>query len=120
MKAATSTSNTPIPKRKGGRPKSLESKPARATVRFTKIEYLVVKRRAETARLTVAEYCRQAILTGKVLPAQDPATLPVLHELRDLGNTLNQLAKKAHTDGMRSVGFKADNLLDQLKKLLTV
>jgi hypothetical protein len=120
MKAAGSPPDTSSPKRKGGRPKSLESKPARATVRFTKIEYLVVKRRAETARLTVAEYCRQAVLTGKVVPTMDPATLPVLHELRALGNTLNQLAKKAHTDGMRSIAFKGDSLLDQLNKLLTV
>lgn len=120
MKAATSTSDTPNPKREGGRPKSLESKPARATVRFTKIEYLAVKRRAKTAQLTVAEYCRQAVLTGKVVPAQDPATLPELHELRVLGNLLNELAKKAHTDGMRSVAFKADGLLAQLNKLLTI
>lgn len=89
-------------------------------MRFTKIEYLVVKRRAEAAQLTVAEYCRQAVLMGKIVPAQDLAILPVLHELRALGNTLNQLAKKAHTDGMRSVGFKADSLLDQLSKLVTV
>jgi hypothetical protein len=119
MQAATSP-DTPAPKRKGGRPKSPESKPARATVRFTKIEYLAVKRRAKTAQLTVAEYCRQAVLTGKVVPAQDPATLPELHELRALGNTLHELAKKAHTDGMRSVALKADSLLAQLNKLLTV
>jgi hypothetical protein len=120
MIATVPSSDTPSPKRAGGRPKSTEPKPARATVRFTKIEYLVVKQRAGNARLTVAEYCRQAVLTGKVSPTLDPAMLPALHELRALGNTLNQLAKLAHTDGIRSVGFKADKLLDQLSKLLTV
>ena len=120
MLASASSSNTSSPKRAGGRPKSTDPKPARATVRFTKIEYLVVKQRAKNAQLTVADYCRQAVLTGKVSPKLDPAMLPALHELRELGNTLSQLARLAHTDGIRSVGFKADKLLDQLNKLLAV
>ncbi|WP_208309409.1 plasmid mobilization protein [Hymenobacter defluvii] len=107
-----------MPTRRGGRPRSPESRPDRATVRFTKIEYLAVKRRAATARLTVAEYCRQAVLTGRVTPTLDPAALPALHEMRALANTLNQLVNQARGDGMRSVAIKADGLLDQLTKLL--
>jgi hypothetical protein len=120
MKAASSTADTPSPKRTGGRPKSLDPKPARATVRFTKIEYMVVKQRVENVRLTVADYCRQAVLTAKVSPTMDPAMLPALHELRELSNTLNQLAKLAQADGLPSVGFKANRLLDELTKLLAV
>lgn len=110
----------PQPKRNGGRPRNPEARPDRATVRFTKIEYLAVKRRAKSARVTVADYCRQAVLTGQVLPTLDPAALPALHELRTLGNTLNQLVKKAHGDGVRSIAIKADALLDELNKLLAV
>lgn len=106
------------PKRKGGRPRNPEARPDRATVRFTKIEYLAVKRRAQAARLPVADYCRQAVLTGQVLPTLDPAALPALHELRALSNTLHQLARKAQGDGVRSIALKADALLDELAKLL--
>ncbi len=117
MEAALAPDNSQ-PKRNGGRPKSPESRPDRATVRFTKIEYLAVKRRASSARLTVAEYCRQAVLTGQVVPTPDPAALPALHELRALGNTLHQLVQRAHGDGVRSVAIKADGLLDRLTKFL--
>jgi hypothetical protein len=117
MLATATPSAIPNPKGRGGRPKSPESKPARATVRFTKIEYLVVKQRASNAHLTVAEYCRQAVMTGKVSPWLDPATLPALHKLSELSNTLQHLAKLAQADGLRSVGFKVDKLLDQLNKL---
>ncbi|TDN39615.1 plasmid mobilization relaxosome protein MobC [Hymenobacter sp. UV11] len=113
-------SEKPQPKRQGGRPRNPEARPDRATVRFTKLEYLAVKRRAKAARLTVADYCRQAVLTGQVMPTLDPAALPALNELRGLSNTLNQLVKKAQVDGLRSVAIKADNLLQELAKLLAI
>lgn len=118
MSTPIATTQTTAPKRRGGRPKSLEARPDRATVRFTKIEYLVVKRRAKAARLTVAEYCRQAVLTGQVVATPDSDALPVLHELRALSNALNQLKKQAHEGGIRSVAIKANGLLDHLTKLL--
>lgn len=115
---APATPDEPRPKRNGGRPRNPEARPDRATVRFTKVEYLAVKRRARSARLTVADYCRQAVLTGQVQPTLDPAVLPVLHELRALSNALHQLIKKAQEDGIRSVAIKSDALLNELNKLL--
>ncbi|MFC7670470.1 plasmid mobilization relaxosome protein MobC [Hymenobacter humi] len=99
MEASLPAEETP-PKRKGGRPRNPVARPDRATVRFTKIEYLAVKRRAQAARLTVGDYCRQAVLTGQVLPTLDPAALPALHEPAGLG----QHAESAGEEGPRGRG----------------
>lgn len=115
-----STTEAPKDPRKGGRPRKYQEgqQAPRATVRFSQVEYEKIQRQSEAAGLSVSDYCRQAALTGQVKAAIRPEVIPLLNELRAIGNNLNQLAKKAQADGIRSIAFKADDVLNQLKNLL--
>ncbi len=115
-----STTEAPKDPRKGGRPRKYNEgqEAPRATVRFSQAEYEKILRQAEAAGLSVSDYCRQAALTGEIKAAIRPEVIPLLNELRAIGNNLNQIAKKAQADGIRTIAFKADDVLTQLKNLL--
>jgi hypothetical protein len=106
--------------RKGGRPRKYQDgqQAPRATVRFNPAEYARVLEQADAAGLSVSDYCRQAALTGQIKAAIRPEIIPLLNEMRAIGNNLNQIVKKAQADGIRSIALKADGILTQLKTLL--
>jgi hypothetical protein len=115
-----STTEAPNDPRKGGRPRKYKEgqEAPRATVRFSQAEYEKILSQAEASGLSVSDYCRQAALTGEIKAAIRPEVIPLLNELRAIGNNLNQLVKKAQADGIRTIAFKADDVLTQLKNLL--
>ena len=106
--------------RKGGRPRKYQDgqQAPRATVRFNPAEYERVLSQADAAGLSVSDFCRQAALTGEIKAAIRPEIIPLLNEMRAIGNNLNQIVKKAQADGIRSIALKADSILTQLKNLL--
>lgn len=106
--------------RKGGRPRKYQDgqQAPRATVRFNPAEYARVLEQADAAGLSVSDFCRQAALTGQIKAAIRPEVIPLLNEMRAIGNNLNQIVKKAQADGIRSIALKADGILTQLKTLL--
>jgi|GEM_PF-1867855 len=106
--------------RKGGRPRKYQDgqQAPRATVRFNPAEYARVLEQADAAGLSVSDFCRQAALTGQIKAAIRPEIIPILNEMRAIGNNLNQIVKKAQADGIRSIALKADSILTQLKTLL--
>jgi hypothetical protein len=87
-------------------------------VRFNPAEYERVLSQADAAGLSVSDFCRQAALTGQIKAAIRPEVIPLLNEMRAIGNNLNQIVKKAQADGIRSIALKADGILTQLKTLL--
>lgn len=105
-------------RKKGGRPPNPQKREKQITVLFSGVEYLAVKRRAEGAGLTLSDYCRQMVLSGKAQARITPQQNEVMNSLAALGNNLNQVAKRANTDGMRSIAIEASRLLAQLGKLL--
>ena len=111
------TPTEPI-KKKGGRPPSEKKRDQQMTVCLTKLEKLVVQRRAEKAGLNLSDYGRQMILTGKAQVRLSPAENAVLNQVAKLGNNLNQIAHKAHADGIRSIVLEAQRLLRQLSEIL--
>jgi len=105
-------------KKKGGRPPSAQKRDKKINLYVTGLEELVIKKRAEKAGLNLSDYCRQLVLTGQAqvrLTAEENATL---NEAARLGNNLNQIAHKANADGIRSIAFEANKLLQQLSQLL--
>ena len=106
--------------RKGGRPRKYQTgqQAPRATVRFNPAEYERVLSQADAAGLSVSDFCRQAALTSEIKAAIRPEIIPLLNEMRAIGNNLNQIVKKAQADGIRSIALKADGILTQLKTLL--
>jgi len=105
-------------KKKGGRPPNPQKRDKQITVLFSGVEYLATKRRAQMARLPLSDYCRQLVLTGKAEAKLTPEQNTLLNQLASLGNNLNQIAKRANTDGIRSIAIEANRLLGQLGKLL--
>ena len=105
-------------RKKGGRPKSETKRDKQITVCLSAIEYLAVKRRAEKAGLSLSDYGRQMVLTGQAQVRLSPEENAVLNQVARVGNNLNQIAKKANADGIRSIAIEAARLLGQLNQLL--
>lgn len=105
-------------KKKGGRPPSEQKRDQQITVLLTKLEKLALKKRAEKAGLNLSDYGRQMVLTGKAQARLTPTENETLNQVAKLGNNLNQIAHKAHADGIRSIALEAHRLLQQLSQLL--
>ena len=108
---------TPV-RKSGGRPKNPQKRTAHSTVYWSALEYLAVKKRAGQAGLNLSDYCRQLVLTGKAQVRLTPEENATLAAVARLGNNLNQIAHKAHADGIRSIAIEAGKLLGQLEQLL--
>lgn len=105
-------------RKKGGRPQNVQKRDEQSTVYWSTLEYLAVKKRAEKAGLNLSDYCRQMVLTGKAQVRLTPEENATLNEVARLGNNLNQIAHKAHADGIRSIAFEASRLLEELSQIL--
>lgn len=105
-------------KKKVGRPASETKRDQKINVYVTSLEELAIKKRAERAGLNLSDYCRQMVLMGKAQVRLTPEENATLNEMARLGNNLNQIAHKAHADGIRSIAFDASRLLQQLSQLL--
>lgn len=105
-------------KKKGGRPPSAKKRDKKINLYVTSLEELAIKKRAERAGLNLSDYCRQIVLTGQAQVRLTPAENAVLNQVAKLGNNLNQIAHKAHADGIRSIALEAQRLLRQLSEIL--
>ena len=114
---ASAPDSAPV-RKKGGRPPSAKKREKKINIYLTVLEELAIRKRAEKAGLNLSDYCRQLVLTGQAQVRLTPAENAVLNEAARLGNNLNQLAHKAHADGIRSVAIDAQKVLRQLSQLL--
>jgi predicted DNA binding CopG/RHH family protein len=105
-------------KRKGGRPKKAVKKDAVTAVRFTKIEYAVVKQKASKAGLCISVYIRQMAVNGKVTPRINEEQSHFVRQLAGMANNLNQLAKKAHQEGLLKAMLYFEGYRNQLDELI--
>lgn len=89
-----------VKKKKAGRPAKMVRKEIRACVRYTKIEYFIIKEKAGKANLKVSEYIRQLSIHGKVNGRLSPEEQIWIRQLIGMANNLNQLAKACHQQGI--------------------
>ena len=89
---------------KGGRPRKSAATLRSRTVRFrvSEAEYLRVQRKATACNLTLSEYARQAVTSGRILRRIGPEELRLVSELTRERNNLNQLAFLQHAFGVAS------------------
>jgi hypothetical protein len=74
-------------------------------VRLTAAERVTIEARAAQAGLPLAEFARQALLTGRVLPPPGQVDAAAVVALNRVGILLNQLAAVANRTGdTRSLG----------------
>jgi hypothetical protein len=107
----------------GGRPKKIIKRESATGVRFTKAEYLVVKQKASRAGMRISNYIREMALNGSVKARTNEEERHFIRQLISVSNNLNQLAKKAHQEGLLTaiMHFEKyrniiDELLEQLKQ----
>lgn len=86
---------------KGGRPPKTAAAKHSETVRFrvTAAQMHTLQQSAAKSRLTLSEYARQMVLTGKVIAPVSPEELGLIAELTREKNNLNQLAKVQNAAG---------------------
>src|ERR1700753_1797807 len=108
-------------KKKTGRPVKAVKKEVRASVRFTRAEYFIVREKAGKAGMKTAPYLRQLAIHAQVTARLSDEERLFIRQLIGMANNLNQLAKSCHQEG----AFKAmvyfqgyRGLLDDLLKKL--
>ncbi|MGI8634409.1 MAG: plasmid mobilization protein [Segetibacter sp.] len=84
----------------GGRPKQAIKKDTVTGVRFSKLEYFVVKQKASRAGLGITVYIRQMAIHGQVVALMSEEEKHFVRELAGMSNNINQLTKKAHQEGL--------------------
>ena len=104
-------------KHNGGRPKKLVKRETITGVRFTKVEYYVVKQKASKSGIGITLYIRQMALHGKILPRMNEEERQFVRQLVGMANNLNQLTRKGHQEGMLTAVLMFDkykNIIDEL------
>ncbi len=75
--------------------------------------YLQAQVQAKDAELTLANFTRQLLKNGKVVPKRDDKKL--LYHLSKIGNNINQIARKIHSESYREIDSLVISLLTKIK-----
>jgi len=113
-----------IDNKKGGRPKLNPSEKLqyRIPVRPCTRDFYALKAKAKQAGMTYTEVARMAIIGCQIHQRLTSEQMDCIRNLSRMGNNLNQIAKRANTEGYsnsRSEYFyladKIDNVINQIE-----
>lgn len=109
---------------KGGRPISPpeRKKTHQVNVKLNDMDYFRLQVRAENANMSIPDYVRNSIVDSKVVGRLSVYDNNLIRELTNMGNNLNQIAKKANQAGF-DVVYKAyfnlaaniDEVIDKIR-----
>ena len=105
-------------KHSGGRPKKPVKRETVTGVRFSKVEYFLVKRKAEKAGLGITVYIRQMALHGQVTGKMSEEDRQFVRQFVGVSNNLNQLTKKAHQEGLLTAVMLFEKYRNQFDEFL--
>ncbi|MGI8581193.1 MAG: plasmid mobilization protein [Chitinophagaceae bacterium] len=108
-------------KHNGGRPRKQVKREIIKGVRFTKVEYYVIKQKASKSGMGSSLYIRQMALQGKVISLLNEEERQFVRQLIGIANNLNQLTKKGHQEGFLTAVLmfeKYRKLIDELLEKL--
>jgi hypothetical protein len=105
-------------KRKGGRPAKAIKRDFSTGIRYTKQELLIVKAKANDAGLKITVYIRESSVTGHVIARLTQDEKMQLRALSGIANNLNQMAKKAHQEGLVKAAISFEKELAELERIL--
>lgn len=105
-------------KPKGGRPKKPVKRESVTGVRFTETEYSVVKNKAAAAGLKLTVYIRNMALSGHVFARLSVEEKQQIKSLSGMANNINQMAHKAHAEGLLKAAASFSDLLSRLEDIL--
>ena len=102
-----------------GRPAKEKAKLSRSiNLKLIESDFDTIRQRAESLGMTATQYARQMTLKGRIKPRYTKEELDLRRKLAGMANNLNQLARKANTDGYAKSAAQADYLLSWLRYLL--
>ena len=84
------------------------------TVKFSKIDYEILRTRSRKANRRLAEYIRESALQSEVMQPSTEADMKEYRTLVGMANNLNQLTKMAHQDGIIYLYSPIDKLLGEI------
>ena len=88
------------------------------TVKFSKIDYEILRTRSRKANRRLAEYIRESALQSEVVQPRTEADLKEYRILVGLANNLNQLTKMAHQDSIIYLYSPIDKLLGEITDVI--
>ena len=88
------------------------------TVKFSKIDYEILRTRSRKANRRLAEYIRESALQSEVVQPHTEADLKEYRTLVGMANNLNQLTKMAHQDSIIYLYSPIDRLLGEITNLI--
>jgi len=88
------------------------------TVKFSKIDYEILRTRSRKANRRLAEYIRESALQSEVVQPRTEADLKEYRTLVGMANNLNQLTKMAHQDGIIYLYSPIDKLLGEITNVI--
>ena len=107
-------------KKQKGRPTVADAKrlSKAVTVKFSKIDYEILRTRSRKANRRLAEYIRESALKSEVVQPRTEADLKEYRTLVGLANNLNQLTKLAHQEGIYYTSLQLDRLLAEISDIV--
>ena len=90
------------------------------TVKFSKIDYEILRTRSRKANRRLAEYIRESALKSEVVQPHTEADLKEYRTLVGMANNLNQLTKMAHQDSIIYLYSPLDRLLGEITDVIRV
>jgi hypothetical protein len=101
-----------------GRPTKPVKRESVTGVRFTKAEYFVIKQKASKSGLGITVYIREMALKGQVTQRMNEEERQFVRQLVGMSKNINQLAKKAHQEGLLTALVFFETHRDQFDALL--
>ena len=88
------------------------------TVKFSKIDYEILRTRSRKANRRLAEYIRESALQSEVVQPRTEADMKEYRTLVGMANNLNQLAKLSHQEGIYYTSLQLDQLLAEISDIV--
>ena len=110
--------NKPKPR---GRPQvsTLKRLTKSVTVKFSKPDYEMLRRRSKNANRTLAEYIRDSAFDAQIVAKHSTEDATIIRNLTGMANNLNQLTKLSHQTGFYRTKNVIMELLAKLKEVLS-
>lgn len=110
--------------KKGGRPakKLGEKRKYTVSVKLDTREYISLRTKAKSAGVSRSEFIRQSISGSMIRPRMTPELNDHIRKLSGMGNNLNQIARRANTEGYGNargeylrLAVKIDDLIEDIR-----
>jgi predicted DNA binding CopG/RHH family protein len=104
--------------KKRGRPAKTIRKDVRACIRFSKIEYFIIRQKASRAGLKASAYLRDIAINGEVKLRISEEERQFIRQLIGMSNNLNQLTKNSYKEGMLKTMLQFEKYRNEFDVLL--